>query len=64
MTLGDKVKNLREQKNMTQMQLAERLGVTQAYINAIESGIRIPGFLLGVTLAKVLGTTAEQLIAK
>lgn len=30
MTLGDKVKNLREQKNMTQTQLAERLGITQA----------------------------------
>lgn len=64
MSFGEKVKNLREQKNMTQMQLAERLGVTQAYVNAIERGVRFPSLLLGVALAKVLGTTAEALVAK
>lgn len=64
MTLGEKVKNLREQKNMTQAQLAERLGVTQEYVSLMERGVKYPGLRLGVQLARVLGTTAEQLVAR
>lgn len=62
--LGKKVKLLREQKNMTQTQLAERLGVTQEYVSLMERGVKYPGLRLGVALARVLGTTAEQLVAR
>lgn len=62
--LGKKVKLLREQKNMTQAQLAERLGVTQEYVSLMERGVKYPGLRLGVSLARVLGTTAEQLVSR
>lgn len=62
--LGKKVKLLRERKNMTQTQLAQRLGVTQEYVSLMERGVKYPGLRLGVALAKVLGTTAEQLVAR
>lgn len=62
--LGKKVKLLREQKNMTQAQLAQRLGVTQEYISLMERGVKYPGLRLGVQLARVLSTTAERLVAR
>lgn len=62
--LGKEVKLLREQKNMTQAQLAQRLGVTQEYVSLVEKGVKYPGPNLGVALARVLGTTVEQLVAR
>lgn len=53
--LGKEVKLLREQKNMTQAQLAQRLGVTQEYVSLLEKGVKYPGLNLGVALARVLG---------
>jgi repressor LexA len=40
MTLGQEIKRLRKQSGLTQVELAERLGVTQAYITNIENGHR------------------------
>lgn len=62
--LGKEVKLLREQKNMTQAQLAQRLGVTQEYVSLLEKGVKYHGLNLGVALARVLGTTVEQLVAR
>ena len=50
--LGKEVKLLREQKNMT-----------QEYVSLLEKGVKYPGLNLGVALARVLGTTVEQLVA-
>ena len=62
--LGKEVKLLREQKNMTQAQLAQRLGVTQEYVSLVEKGVKYPGLNLGVAVARVLGTTVEPLVAR
>jgi transcriptional regulator with XRE-family HTH domain len=45
----------RRARNMTQRELARRLGVTQNYIPALEAGTRDPGPSLRKPLMQVLG---------
>ena len=42
MNLGDKLKNLRKEKNWTQPQLAETIGIEQSYLSKLENGKSIP----------------------
>lgn len=60
--LGARVASLRKDAHITQVQLAETLGVSQQTINAYETGSRrIPVSALP-TLAKVLGIGLEELL--
>mgnify|MGYP000910381148 CR=1 FL=1 len=49
--------------NLTQAELAERIGVTRKSINAIEMGHMVPSTILALKLARVLQTSVEQLFA-
>lgn len=40
--LGDKIKELRVYNEMNQLQLAEKLGVSQSFVSQVERNIRIP----------------------
>ena len=40
--VADRIKALREQKKMTQAELAKRLGITRSGVNAWEMGISVP----------------------
>jgi uncharacterized protein len=54
--LSGVVRNLREQAGRTQLQLAKRAGVTEAYVSMIESGTRKnPSLPTLKKLAKALG---------
>lgn len=46
MKLGTKIKNLRTEKNISQVELAYKLDVAQTTMSNIESGKTIPDFLL------------------
>lgn len=62
--LGARVAGLRKDAHITQVQLAETLGVSQQTINAYETGSRrIPVSALP-TLAKVLGVGLEELLGE
>ncbi|XJZ25999.1 helix-turn-helix transcriptional regulator [Bacillota bacterium Lsc_1132] len=52
---------LRKQFNLTQDQLAEKVGVTQSAIAFYEAGTKDPGKLIKIKLAKVFGVTVEYL---
>jgi transcriptional regulator with XRE-family HTH domain len=53
--LGAKVRALRRRQEMTQVQLAERLGISASYLNLIESNRRpLPASLL-IRLAQLFG---------
>lgn len=61
--MNSKVKLLREQKNLTQTELAEKSGLSLRTIQRIESGQSLKGFTLKA-IAKTLETEPENLISK
>ena len=42
--IGDRIKELRKEKGMTQKELANAMGVTASMIGQYETGIRIPKY--------------------
>src|SRR5580700_4410463 len=53
--LGAKVRALRRRENLSQVQMAERLGISPSYLNLIESNRRpLPAMLL-IKLAQIFG---------
>jgi transcriptional regulator with XRE-family HTH domain len=62
--LGARIAELRKSQNITQVQLAETLGVSQQTVTAYEVGRRrMPVSSLPV-IARYLGTTVEELIGE
>ena len=62
MTIGDRVKLLRQKKKMTQLELAEKLGYkSKSSVAHIENGRDIPRSMV-VTLADILDTTPSYLM--
>ncbi len=62
--LGARIAALRKSQNITQVQLAETLGVSQQTVTAYEVGRRrMPVSSLPV-IARYLGTTVEELIGE
>lgn len=61
--MQSKVKLLREQKNLTQTELAEKSGLSLRTIQRIESGQNLKGFTLKA-IAQTLETEPENLISK
>lgn len=62
MTIGDRVRLLRKQKGMTQLELAEKMGYkSKSSVAHIENGRDIPRAMV-VTLADILETTPSYLM--
>jgi transcriptional regulator with XRE-family HTH domain len=60
--LGARIAQLRKDSHITQVQLAETLGVSQPAINAYETGQRRVPVSMLPTLARTLGVSVEELI--
>jgi transcriptional regulator with XRE-family HTH domain len=57
------VQTLRQEKGLTQVQLAKKARVTQGYVAQLEAGlIKDPGIRAAIRIAKVLGVTVEGLL--
>lgn len=54
------LKEAREKRDLSQGQLAKRLGVRQSYISMVESGERIPSMLLAQVWAAELVLTLDR----
>lgn len=59
--MENKIKLLRTQQGLSQEKLAIATGVTRQTINAIEAAKYDPSLALAFSLAKVLGTTVDDL---
>ncbi|MDU4961930.1 MAG: helix-turn-helix transcriptional regulator [Sporomusaceae bacterium] len=59
MTLGEKVRRLREKAGLTTEELARRLGVSQSYISHVENNRRLLGRDRLVALAKTMNIPVE-----
>jgi transcriptional regulator with XRE-family HTH domain len=57
----NKLKEIRERMLVTQQELAERTGLTEATLSRIENGHRRPHFMTRKRIARVLKCTVEEL---
>ncbi len=62
-TLGDAVLTLRKEKKLTQVSMAEAVGLSRPSYIAIEKGARDVSIQEAERLARVLGVTVEELVA-
>lgn len=60
--LGERIKQLREEKGMTQVQLAYKIGKDQPSINRVEKGKINPSYLYLLELAEGLEVSLEELV--
>lgn len=60
--LYEKIKTLRIQSGMSQVQLAERIGVTKSAVNAWEAGTNSPSLSYIIKLAQVLAVSTDYLL--
>jgi transcriptional regulator with XRE-family HTH domain len=58
---GDNVRKLREQREWTQEQLAEKSDLDQTFISGIERGTRNPTIITITKLSKALKTSVSSL---
>ena len=59
--LLNSLKAARAAADLTQADLAEKVGVTRKTINTVENGVFIPSTVLSLKLARALGTSVEAL---
>jgi transcriptional regulator with XRE-family HTH domain len=64
MLLGDRLRECREKKKMTQQELAEKTGFSRGSIINWEKGIRIPNADILKKLAEALGVTVSYLMGE
>ena len=64
MSLGQAIRNVRQQAGMSQKELAEAVGIDQSYMSMIESGQRSnPGTRIIARLAQALQVSIDDLAA-
>ena len=60
--MSDKIRELRLQKNLTQSQVAQRLGITKNAVNSWEKGASSPTLKNVAELAGILGVSTDYLL--
>ena len=60
--VADRIKFLREQIQLTQTELAKRLGITRSSVNAWEMGISTPSTQYIVELAEIFSVSTDYLL--
>ena len=61
--IGKFIAECRKQKNLTQMQLAEKLGITDKAISKWERGIAMPDSSIMLELCDILGISVNELLS-
>ena len=62
-SIGKKIRKVREQKGWRQEDFAEKVGLSVTYTGMIERGEKVPKLETFVTIANVLGVSADQLLS-
>lgn len=61
--IAERIRYLREQKSMTQTELARQLGITRSSVNAWEMGISVPSTQYIVELANLFHVSTDYLLS-
>lgn len=59
---GNRLKTLRLRENMTQAQLAQKLGLTKSVISAYETGLRLLSYDILIHIAKIYNVSTDYLL--
>ncbi|HIW48846.1 MAG TPA: helix-turn-helix domain-containing protein [Firmicutes bacterium] len=62
MSIGENLRRLRENRGMSQAEIAQRVSVSQSMIAQIERGTKVLSFPLGMEIANVLQCDILDLI--
>lgn len=62
MSFARNVRRLREKNHLTQVELAQKVGVSQQAILNFEKDRNKPNIITAVSIAKALNTTCEELV--
>lgn len=60
---GARLREVRQQRGLTQVQVAERTGIAQNHISEIERGTRVPSVVTMLRLAAALECAPTDLVA-
>jgi transcriptional regulator with XRE-family HTH domain len=61
--VGEKIRQLRQEKGLKQEEFAELAGIDYSYLNQLENGKRNPTVEMLDKIAKALDTTPENLLS-
>lgn len=59
---GNRLKTLRLKENLTQAQLAQKLGLTKSVISAYETGLRLPSYDILIHIAQIYRVSTDYLL--
>lgn len=59
--LGNKLKDIRSARGLTQADLAAQVGVSRKTINTVENGVFVPSTVLALALAQALNIAVEEM---
>ena len=59
--MKNRLKVARAEADLTQEELAKRIGVSRQTINAVESGRYVPSTVLALKMAQVFGKPVEEI---
>ena len=60
--LGEKIRDLRESRNWSQTDLANRLKITRAAVNAWEMNVSNPSIAMLIRLSDIFSVTADYIL--
>ncbi len=62
LNFGNTLKSLRLQRNLTQAQLAAKLGLTKSVISAYETDLRLPSYYTLIQISKIFNVSTDYLL--
>lgn len=60
--MGEKLKSLRIEKNLTQKQVADRIGLAISAVSSYESGTRYPSYDVFIKLSRIFHVSTDYLL--
>ena len=61
MRVGERIKEIRERAGLSQAELSEKVGITQAMLCQIERGTKNPSLQVGKIISDILGCSIDEL---
>lgn len=60
--IGDRIKELRNARKMTQNEFADRINVTKSTVSAYENGTRLPSYDVLIKIARLFKVSTDNLL--